>query len=168
MSQTFSAAICNYYLICYCKDFLYFYNVLFMTTFDSRKSTNTELINLLFVQGIRRIDLALAAAAQQLSQSRPTAAKIVVLITTGLQAQVFGMTPLDEASQPLRDANANVLVIGIGKEPDIRELNLITKNPKVVEIIPTPDEVIVSVHLLSRQLRQDANRGRRTNLFPLF
>ena len=78
---------------------------------------------------------------------------------------MFGMTPLDEASKPLRDANANVLVIGIGKEPDIRELNLITKNPQAVEIIPTPDEVIINVHLLSRQLRQEANRGRSTNHF---
>ena len=119
------------------------------------------------MQGIRRIDLALAAAAQQLSQSRPTAAKIVVLITTGLQAKVSGMTPLDEASKPLRDANANVIVIGIGKEPDARELNLITQNPKAVKIIPTPEEVIVKVHLLSRQLRQNANRGRSTNHFFL-
>lgn len=138
-----------------------------MTTDNARKCKNTELINFLFVQGIRRIDLALAAAAQQLSQSRPTAAKIVVLITTGLQAQVFGMTSLDEASKPLHDVNANVVVIGIGKEPDVRELNLITKNPKAVEIIPTPGEVIINVHLLSRQLRQDANRGRSTNHFFL-
>ena len=113
----------------------------------------------IFVQGERRIDLALAAAAQQMSQTRPNAAKIVILITTGLQAQVFGMTPLDEASRPLRDANANVVVIGIGKEPDSRELNLITGNPKAVEIIPTPDKVIVNVHLLSKQLRQDALKG---------
>lgn len=69
------------------------------------------------------------------------------------------MTPLDEASQPLRDANVNIVVIGIGKEPDSRELNLITGNPKAVEIIPTPDEVIVNVHLLSKQLRQDALKG---------
>ena len=69
------------------------------------------------------------------------------------------MTQLDEASQPLRDANANVVVIGIGKEPDSRELNFITGNPKAVEIIPTPEEVIVNVHLLSKQLRQDALKG---------
>ena len=117
------------------------------------------VIFFIFVQGERRIDLALAAAAQQMSQTRPNAAKIVILITTGLQAQVFGMTPLDEASRPLRDANANVVVIGIGKEPDSRELNLITGNPKAVEIIPTPDKVIVNVHLLSKQLRQDALKG---------
>lgn len=94
-----------------------------------------------------------------MSQTRPKAAKIIILITTGRQAQVFGMTQLDEASQPLRDANANVVVIGIGKEPDSRELNFITGNPKAVEIIPTPEEVIVNVHLLSKQLRQDALKG---------
>ena len=94
-----------------------------------------------------------------MSQTRPNAAKIIILITTGLQAQVFGRTPLDEASRPLRDANANVVVIGIGKEPDSRELNLITGNPKAVAIIPTPDEVTVNVHLLSKQLRQDAQKG---------
>lgn len=75
------------------------------------------------------------------------------------------MTPLDEASQPLRDANVNIVVIGIGKEPDSRELNLITGNPKAVEIIPTPDEVIVNVHLLSKQLRQDALKGTNMILF---
>ena len=107
--------------------------------------------------------MALATAAQLLSQTRSNAAKIVILITTGRQAQVFGMTPLDEASQPLRDADANLVVIGIGKEPDSRELNLITENPKAVEIIPTPDEVIINVHLLSEQLRHNAIRG--TDIF---
>ena len=118
-------------------------------------------------KGIRRIDKALAAAVQQLLQSRPSAAKIVVLITTGRQAQVVGMTQLDRASQPLRDANANILVIGIGKQPDIRELNLITKNPQDVEIIPSPDEVVINVHVLARQLRVDANEG-KGSILPLF
>ena len=72
---------------------------------------------------------------------------------------MVGMTPLDEASKPLRDANANIFVIAIGKQPDIRELNLITKNPKAVEIIPTPDEVIVNIHLWSSQLRQYVSNG---------
>lgn len=103
-----------------------------------------------------------------MSQTRPNAAKIIILITTGLQAQVFGRTPLDEASRPLRDANANVVVIGIGKEPDSRELNLITGNPKAVEIIPTPDEVTVNVHLLSKQLRQDAQKGTDMIFFYFF
>lgn len=76
------------------------------------------------------------------------------------------MTPLGVASKPLRDANANILVIGIGKQPDIRELNLITKNPKGVEIIPSPNEVIINVHLLSKKLRQDATKGKR-NVFIL-
>ena len=103
-----------------------------------------------------------------MSQTRPNAAKIIILITTGQQAQVFGMTQLDEASQPLRDANANVVVIGIGKEPDSRELNLITGNPKAVEIISTPDEVTVNVHLLSKQLRQDAQKGTDMIFFLFF
>ena len=113
---------------------------------------------ILYFLGRRRMDLALAAAAGQLSQSRPNAAKIVILITTGLQAQVVGMTPLDEASKPLHDANANIFVIGIGKKPDLRELTMVTKNP--VEIIPTPDNVIVNIHLWLRQLRQQVNKGR--------
>lgn len=120
------------------------------------------------LKGIRRIDKALAAAAQQLRQSRPSAAKIVVLITTGRQAQVLGMTPLDRASQPLRDSNANILVIGIGKQPDIRELNLISKNPQNVKIIPSPDEVIINVHLLSRQLRREANKGEKSTFLSFF
>ena len=119
-------------------------------------------------KGIRRIDKALAAAVQQLSQSRPSAAKIVVLITTGRQAQVIGMTTLGRASQPLRDANVNILVIGIGKQPDIRELNLITKNPQDVEIIPSPDEVVINVHVLARQLRVGANEGKVSSLFFFF
>ena len=77
------------------------------------------------------------------------------------------MTPLDRASQPLRDANANILVIGIGKQPDIRELNLITKNPQDVEIIPSPDEVLINVHVLARQLRVDSNEG-KGSILPFF
>lgn len=106
------------------------------------------------------MDFALAAAARQLSQSRPNAAKIFILITTGLQAQVVGMKPLDEASKPLREANANIFVIGIGKQPDLRELVPVTNNP--VKIIPTPDRVIVNLHLWLRQLRQQVNNGMRT------
>lgn len=75
------------------------------------------------------------------------------------------MTPLDQASQPLRDAGANVLVIGIGKNPGIRELNLITGNPQSVNIIPSPDEVTVNVHVLSRQLRLAANEGKWSLVF---
>lgn len=80
------------------------------------------------------------------------------MITTGLQARVLDRIPLSRASQPLRDANAHVLVIGIGKQPDVRELNLITRNPQDVKIIPSPKEVIINVHLLARRLIKEANK----------
>ena len=96
-----------------------------------------------------------------MSQSRPSAAKIVVLITTGPQSEALDITPLDRASQPLRDANANILVVGIGKNPDVRELYQITKNPQDVQIISSPSEVVTNVHLFSRQLRIRANKGKK-------
>lgn len=117
---------------------------------------------LYFKKGGRRIDKALTAAVQQMSQSRPLSAKIAVVIVTGPQSQAADTTQLRVAAQPLRDLNAHIFVFGIGKNVRLRELNLITKDPQDVQTILSPSEIILNVHRWSRQLRINANEGEKS------
>lgn len=97
-----------------------------------------------------------------MSQSRPLSAKIAVVIVTGPQSQAADTTQLRVAAQPLRDSNAHIFVVGIGKNVRLRELNLITKNPQDVQTILSPTEIILNVHRWSRQLRISANEGEKS------
>lgn len=97
-----------------------------------------------------------------MSQSRPLSAKIVVVMVTGPQSQSADTTQLRRAAQPLRDSNAGIFVIGIGKNVDLRELNLLTKNSQDVQTISSPSEIILNVHKWSRQLRINANEGEKS------
>lgn len=79
-------------------------------------------------QGSRRIDRALDKAADLLRPIDPLASKILVLLTTGRQAQESDVTPLDVSIQPIKDMGSEMYVVAVGNEPSTRELRpLVTK-----------------------------------------
>lgn len=79
-------------------------------------------------RGSRRIDQALDEAAVILRGIDPSSTKILVLLTTGRQAQESDVTPLDVAIQPIRDMGSYMYVVAVGNEPSTRELRpLVTK-----------------------------------------
>lgn len=79
-----------------------------------------------------RIDKALKMASQVLLDSRPGFPKIVIMMTDGRQTRDPDYVPLDQAAEPLHNAGARVLVIGIGPQISAAELMLMAKNPSDV------------------------------------
>lgn len=79
-------------------------------------------------QGSRRIDSAIIEAADILRSTDPSSSKILVLLTTGRQAQESDVTRLDAAIQPIIDMGSHMYVVAVGNEPSTRELlPLVTK-----------------------------------------
>lgn len=79
-------------------------------------------------RGSRRIDRALDKAADLLRRTDPLSSKILVLLTTGRQAQESDVTPLDVSIQPIKDMGSEMYVVAVGNEPSTRELRpLVTK-----------------------------------------
>lgn len=79
-------------------------------------------------QGSRRIDRALDKAADLLRPTDPLSSRILVLLTTGRQAQESDVTPLDVSIQPIKDMGSEMYVVAVGNEPSTQELRpLVTK-----------------------------------------
>ena len=79
-------------------------------------------------QGSRRIDRALDKAADLLRPTDPLSLRILVLLTTGRQAQESDVTPLDVSIQPIKDMGSQMYVVAVGNEPSTQELRpLVTK-----------------------------------------
>lgn len=97
------------------------------------------------VQGSRRIDRALDKAADILRRIDPSSSKIIVLLTTGRQAQESDITPLDVSIQPMKDMSAFMYVVAIGSQPSTRELRpLVVKLEDIFRVPFTGMELEVS------------------------
>lgn len=130
-----------------------------LDSFPNLQSFETAVNGAPHLGGLRRIDQALEAAARILSSGRDSVPKLAILLTTGRQAEVPGITPLDVASQSLRDVNARAYVIAIGKDPDVRELRLIVEEPSDVVSVSSGDYLIPKVSDVSRDIRELASIG---------
>ena len=62
--------------------------------------------------------------------ARPNVPTYVIVLTAGPQAVTPVSTPLDTAAQPLFDSKAHVIVVGIGSQPDDRELRSIAERDR--------------------------------------
>lgn len=82
-----------------------------------------------FVSGDRRIDRSLDKASQIMADARPTATKIVVLLTSGKQASAIGSKTPGEAAIPLQKGGVYSYVVAISQEPDISELRPVVQEP---------------------------------------
>ena len=112
-----------------------------------------------FLGGQRRIDRALEAAARVLSRGRESVPKFAILLTTGRQAEVPGITPLDLAAESLRDVNAKAFVLAIGKETSIRELRLIVEDPNDVIPLYSEADMVSKVADIAGYIRRGASLG---------
>ena len=93
--------------------------------FDDEQSLSdfeTAVDNTPYINGDRRIDRALNKTAQIMVNARPSATKIVVLVTAGKQTSELGSQTPGEAALPLLANGVYNYVVAIGREPDISEL----------------------------------------------
>ena len=96
--------------------------------YSSLKGLKGGIERMTLAQGSRRIDRALDEAADLLRPIDPLSSKILVLLTTGRQAQESDVTPLDVSIQPIKDMGSEMYVVAVGNEPSTQELRpLVTK-----------------------------------------
>ena len=82
----------------------------------------------------RRMDRALEHAAKMLSRTGKLARKIVVLLTSGIQAE--GAKPLKEAIKPLQGIGAQTFVVAVGRRIDSRELRpVVDRNRDIFKVL---------------------------------
>lgn len=82
--------------------------------------------------GLRRMDLALQAAARIMRSARRNIPKIAILITAGKQFPPNTSVLLKNAVRPLRDLRTQTFVVAIGGDPDKRELDNVVEDPRNV------------------------------------
>lgn len=117
------------------------------------------------VQGLRhergytRIDLALTRAYYDLFSARVNARflvpKIAFVLTDGEQTKRFSYTPLDEASQRLKDVGVLLIAIGIGKSVKREELEQIASSERDVIIAKSFDDLLPAVESLIQTACED-------------
>lgn len=90
--------------------------------YSSLKGLKGGIERMTLAQGSRRIDRALDEAADLLRPIDPLSSKILVLLTTGRQAQESDVTPLDVSIQPIKDMGSEMYVVAVGSEPSTQEL----------------------------------------------
>ena len=105
-----------------------------------------------YIDGPRRMDLALDAAAAVMNRTRENVPKIVVLLTSGVQSPTSTPDPLGDVVRPLRDLGVQTFVVSIGSEPDKRELVSLVESPRDIfelpsfeALLPQTDEVTKSI-----------------------
>ena len=82
--------------------------------------------------GLRRMDLALQAAARIMRSARRNIPKIAILITAGKQFPPNTSVLLKNSVRPLRDLRTQTFVVAIGGDPDKRELDNVVEDPRNV------------------------------------
>ena len=95
--------------------------------FDIRRSVSdfeTAVDNSPYINGRRRIDRSLGKIVDIMSNARPTATKLVVLLTADKQLSEFGSTTPARAAKPLWEKGVNIFIIAIGRRNilELREL----------------------------------------------
>lgn len=90
------------------------------------------------VSGGRRLDAALTEASKLLAGTRSDVPVYVILLTAGRQVVTSGSMPLSIAAQPLLDSKARLIVVGIGSQPNDRELSsMVKRDNDVFRILPS-------------------------------
>lgn len=90
------------------------------------------------VSGGRRLDAALTEASKLLESTRSDIPVYVILLTAGRQVVAPGSMPLSIAAQPLLDSKARLAVVGIGSQPNDRELSsMVRRDNDVFRILPS-------------------------------
>ena len=94
--------------------------------FDIRRSVSdfeTAVDNSPYINGRRRIDRSLDKIVE-IMNARPTATKLVVLLTADKQLSEFGTTTPARAAKPLWEKGVNIFIIAIGRRNilELREL----------------------------------------------
>ena len=115
-------------------------SVINFNSFDNLPGLLDGIENIQYLSGGRRIDAALKEADDLRKTARSNVPIYVIILTAGRQVVVPGSTPLGTAAKPLLDSKARLIVVGIGSQPDERELRSMARRDEEVFRIP-PSEL---------------------------
>ncbi|XP_068690493.1 collagen alpha-3(VI) chain-like [Montipora foliosa] len=100
-------------------------------SFDRNRSLSdfeTAIDNSPHLRGERRIDRALNETVRIMANARPSATKVVVLLTAGKQTSQSGGQSPGEAALPLLKNSVYNYVVAVGQEPDIAQLRPVVQD----------------------------------------
>ena len=104
--------------------------------------------------GKRRMAAAVTEAYRMLESSRSDVTTYIIVLTAGREDKLYESKALEKAAQPLLDSQTPVFVIGIGSEPDITELRLITERDSDIFMVPSSDlqhqSQLLYIHMASQ------------------
>ena len=107
-----------------------------------------------YIDGSRRMDLALDAAAAVMNQARGNVTKIVVLLTAGMQSLTNIPDPLSNAVKPLRELGVQTFVVSIGSEPDKREILSAVEDPRDILEVPSFEVLLPQTAVMSTSIAE--------------
>lgn len=110
-------------------------------------------------RGYTFINLALRLAASEVfPRARKNVPKIAMLLTDGKQTDPTGTVNLREASVPLRNQGVRVIVFGVGKSINVRELRLTVERDEDVITVMKFDDLTTKVREYTASLCQAAGK----------
>lgn len=128
---------------------------------------NAAVDALPYVRGETRIDKALQLAYYELLTHRGGAragvAKVVIVLTDGRQSKAPDGLDLEKAVAPLLSAGIRVFAVGIGKEVDEKELELIVDKKEDAILVPSYDGLAARVRQLSISTCESSGKFTITN-----
>lgn len=99
--------------------------------YRSQREFNSSVDRVPYLSGrSRRIDKALDEAVKIFKEARPDAAKILVLLTSGVQTPEQGAKDLKTAFEPLRKQGVKNIVIAVGSNINGKEFEKTLDKPK--------------------------------------
>lgn len=115
-----------------------------------------------YIDGPRRMDLALEAAVTVMNRARENVPKIVVLLTAGRQSLASSPDVLSTSVKPLRDLGVHTFVVSIGSEPDNQQLDSVVENQLDIFDVPSFKALLPQMIPISKTVAERSSK--RTSL----
>ena len=110
-----------------------------------------------YVGGMRRLDRALESVIRLTNEARENAPKVVVLFAAGGQESDAGLRSLADASQVLRDAGVQVVVVAVGSGVNMDQLRLVAEQQNIV-VVASFEELPAKAEALSLRVEQSSGK----------
>ena len=137
--------------------------VMSLERFTSLDTFKSFVDNATYIDGPRRMDLALEAAAAVMNRARENSPKVVILLTAGEQSPTNKQDPLSNVVKPLRDLRVQTFVVSIGSDPDKQELFSVVEDPRDIFEVPSFEALLPETRQITKSIA-----GRSRKLVYLF
>lgn len=140
-----------------------FYGSKYNIVLSLDKSTNLDGLkravdSASYVDGPRRMDLALETAAAVMNQATRNVPKIVILLTAGKQTPTNTPFPFRNAVKALSDLGAQTYVVAISSEPDKQELVTVVEDRKDIFEVPQFEALLPQATQISKSIAEKSGK----------